>query len=219
MSKADYPYADDEFDAPTGPDVPRGVHRAPRSAWSRWWPFLAVIIIVPLVAYALVTYASRDNGTDDDTASTGTTTSATPKATTPSDDSTDSSTDSSIDKATDEATEPSDTSSDEPSDEPTDDTATAEVQLDTPVVVLNAAGINGLAAKTVTTLKGEGFTAAKAENFSGTKPDASVVYFASDDLSATADKVADTLGIDDVQQSSTDAGAGISVVLRTAPQG
>ena len=211
MSKADYPYADDEFDAPTGPDVPRGVHRAPRSAWSRWWPFVAVIVIVPLVAYALVTYASRDNGTDDDTTTTGTTTSATPKATTPSADSSDKATDKATDDATDDATEPSD--------EPTDDRATAEVQLDTPVVVLNAAGINGLAAKTVTALKGDGFTAAKAENFSGTKPDASVVYYASDDLKPTADKVASSLGIDDVQQSATDAGAGISVVLRTAPQG
>ena len=50
---SDYQYPDDEFDAADaeGP-VPVGVHRAQVPAWRSWIPLLAVLIIVPLVAWA-----------------------------------------------------------------------------------------------------------------------------------------------------------------------
>ena len=206
MSKADYPYADDEFDAPTGPDVPRGVHRAPRSAWSRWWPFVVVIIVVPAIAYALVTWASRDNSTSDDATSPAASTSAssTPKASeTPS--------------ASDEPSEePSDEAS--PSDEPTaSEEPTAAVELDTPVTVYNAAGIEGLAASPVDELEGAGFTTAQADNFSGTKPGTSTIYYASEDLEPTAALVGQTIGVDALELSASDAGDGIAVVLISDP--
>ena len=197
MSKADYPYADDEFDAPSGPDVPRGVHRAPRSAWSRWWPFLVVILVVPAIAYGLVTFASRDNSPSTPESSA---TSKAPASSSPS-------------------KSPSGDASKEPtaSDEPTSDEPTAEVALATPVTVFNAAGISGLAAGTVTDLKGAGFTNVTAANFVGTKPDVSTVYYASDDLKPTADLVAETIGIDTVTLSESDADDGVSAVLITAP--
>ncbi|MEN0130566.1 MAG: LytR C-terminal domain-containing protein [Brevundimonas sp.] len=205
MSKADYSYPDDEFDAPTGPDVPRGVHRAPISAWSRWWPFVVVIIVVPALAYALVTWASRDNTTTD---------SGTPEAS------------ASAPQASGTPTtsaEPSTTPSEAPSDTPTQtEEATptespASVELDTPVVVYNAAGISGLAASTVTKLEGAGFTAAKADNFSGAKPGQSTVYYASEDLEPTAALVGETIGVDALELSASDAGDGISAVLISDP--
>ncbi|WP_158580697.1 LytR C-terminal domain-containing protein [Cellulomonas rhizosphaerae] len=202
MSKANYPYAEDEFDAPSGPDVPRGVHRAPRSAWSRWWPFLVVILVVPAIAYGLVTFASRDNSPSTPSSSA---TSKAPgsSASTPSKSPSD-----------DASKEP--TKSDEPT-EPTSEEPTAEVALATPVTVFNAAGISGLAAGTVTDLKGAGFTNVTAANFVGTKPDVSTVYYASDDLKPTADLVAETIGIDTVTLSESDADDGVSAVLITAP--
>jgi cytoskeletal protein RodZ len=204
VSKADYPYADDEFDAPTGPDVPRGVHRAPRSAWSRWWPFVVVIVVVPAIAYALVTWASRDNSTSDDANAPATSTSAssTPKA-------------SETATAEEPSVEPTDEAS--PSDEPTTEEPTAEVELGTPVTVYNAAGIEGLAASTVDDLEAAGFTSAKADNFSGTEPGTSTIYYASEDLEPTAALAGQTIGVDALELSESDAGDGISVVLISDP--
>ncbi|MBD7997806.1 MULTISPECIES: LytR C-terminal domain-containing protein [Oerskovia] len=45
MSKSDYPYAPDEFDVPAPEGAPVGVYRAPRSGWSKTWPFLLVAVI------------------------------------------------------------------------------------------------------------------------------------------------------------------------------
>ena len=45
MSKSDYPYAPDEFDVPAAEGAPVGVYRAPRSGWSKTWPFLLVAVI------------------------------------------------------------------------------------------------------------------------------------------------------------------------------
>ena len=53
MSRYEYP--EDEFDAADdeGP-VPVGVHRAPVPGWRSWVPLLAVLIIVPLLAWGAV---------------------------------------------------------------------------------------------------------------------------------------------------------------------
>ncbi|MFJ4106948.1 LytR C-terminal domain-containing protein [Oerskovia enterophila] len=49
MSKSDYPYAPDEFDVPAPEGAPVGVFRAPRSGWSKTWPFLLVAGIFAVV--------------------------------------------------------------------------------------------------------------------------------------------------------------------------
>ncbi|MEK8227677.1 hypothetical protein NKG05_18575 [Oerskovia sp. M15] len=45
MSKSDYSYAPDEFDVPAPEGAPAGVFRAPRSGWTKTWPFLLVAVI------------------------------------------------------------------------------------------------------------------------------------------------------------------------------
>lgn len=50
MSKSDYPYAPDEFDVPAPEGAPVGVYRAPRSGWSKSWPFLLVAVVFAGVA-------------------------------------------------------------------------------------------------------------------------------------------------------------------------
>ena len=49
MSKSDYPYAPVEFDVPAPEGAPVGVYRAPRSRWSKTWPFLLVAGIFAVV--------------------------------------------------------------------------------------------------------------------------------------------------------------------------
>ncbi|GEL95869.1 LytR C-terminal domain-containing protein [Cellulomonas composti] len=202
MSKADYPYPDDEFDAAADPSAPRGVHRSPRSAWSRWWPFLAVLVLAPLLAYSLVTYMSRDTGSsgDDDV----TTSSATP---TPGS--------SATAAPTDGATEPTGEATQAESPTPTAEPTIAPV-MSTPVAVLNGAGIQGLAGQGAEKLTDAGFTSVTSDNFSGTKPASSTVYYASDDLRSTADLVAATLGLTTVTLDAGQAGDGITVVLVSA---
>ena len=193
MSKADAPYPEDEFDVPN-PDVARGVHRAPRSAWSRWWPFVAVLVIAPVIAYGLVNLAARTGDLPTGNGSNGADSSA---STDPSD----------------AATTPADGGSAAP---PADSAAPTAV-METPIVVLNAAKISGLAKTQATKLTAAGFTAVTTGNFTGTVPADSVVYYATEDQAATAQLAAQTLGITAVTLSATDAGTGISVVLASDP--
>ncbi len=198
MSKAEYSYPEDEFDVPSNPDVPRGVHRAPRSAWSRWWPFLVVLVAAPALAFVLVNLAARDGNLP---ALPGTSQAPDAGDETPSDTPTDGETAAEGDTETPPAEEP----------------AAPAPALDTPVVVLNAANISGLAAAQAEQLTTAGFTAVTTGNFTDTKPDDSTVYYASEDQKATADLVAQTLGLTTVTLSAADAGTGISVVLVSNP--
>ncbi|MEZ0446807.1 LytR C-terminal domain-containing protein [Cellulomonas sp. ICMP 17802] len=199
MSKAEYSYPEDEFDVPSNPDVPRGVHRAPRSAWSRWWPFLLVLVLAPALAFVLVNLAARDGNLP-----------ALPGASSPASDSSGTP----DDTASDGATSPTDTATETT---PADQPSAAAPAMDTPVTVLNAAKISGLAGTQAEKLTAAGFTAVTTGNFTGTAPADSVVYYATEDLKATADLVAATLGLTTVTLSADDAGTGVSVVLTSKP--
>jgi len=197
VSKAEYSYPEDEFDVPSNPDVPRGVHRAPRSAWSRWWKFLVVLALLPVLAFTLVNLAARDGNLP-----TLPGTSNSPDAQeTPADTATEG-------EGEGEApTEPETPAVEEPP-------APAPV-MDTPIVVLNAASIGGLAGEQAEQLTAAGFTSVTTGN---TEADGdSVVYFPSEELRATADLVAQTLGLTTVTLQPADDVVGVSVVLTSDP--
>lgn len=198
MSKADYPYPDDEFDAPADPDAPRGVHRAPRTAWSRWWPFLAVLVLAPVLAYGAVTAWGLINGADDS-----------PGSSTVDDGTTDGGTTDGTEETPAEGTEETPVETEEP--------PAVEPVLSTPVQVLNASGVSGVAARQQAKLQEAGFTAATTGNSDGEGVTDSTVFYASEDLRSTADLVAQTLGLTAVTLSPEQAGDGIVVVLRTDP--
>ncbi len=205
MSKADYPYPDDEFDAPADPTAPRGVHRAPRSAWSRWSPFLLVLVLAPLLAYGAVTFATRGGdlplvggGGGDDDGTPAATATATPGG--------------SDDETGGESPEPTEPGQDETTEEP----PALEPDLATSVTVYNAAGIQGLAAKAGEKLTAAGFTSVKPDNFTGTKPAASSVFYGAEEDRATADLVASTLGLSTAQLDPAQAPSGVVVVLVSA---
>jgi hypothetical protein len=192
VSKAEYSYPEDEFDVPSNPDVPRGVHRAPRSAWSRWWPFLVVLVLTPVLAFAAVNYMARDGNLPSLPG-----TSQTPDAQDPPPET--------------EGETPT-----EPEAPPVEEPVAPTPKMDTPVVVLNAASIGGLAKTQAAKLTTAGFTAVTTGNIEAKTAD-SVVYYATEDQSATAQLVADTLGLGAPSLSPADAGTGISVVLVTDP--
>ena len=197
MSKADYPYPADEFDAPPDPGAPRGVHRVPRSAWSRWWPFLAVIVVVPVLAWGAVTLMANHGGLPN---------LAVPGVTeTPSDSATAAATGGATASAPASAPAQSATTTTPPASGGTVDKTVA-------VKVLNASGVAGAAAKAATKLTNAGFTSVSAGN-STTTVKQSVVYYATAAQQPAAALAASTLGITAVTHSPTQAGTGITVVL------
>lgn len=201
MTKGNYPYPEDEFDAAPGPDAPIGVHRAPRTWWSRWWPFVAVLVVVPVVTVGAVLWTSSwdglgGSGTDEALVDV-------------TDDATDAATEGE-DAATDPAAE--ETASEEA---PVEEPAAPVVNFEQAVDVLNAANRNGLAADVKEQLETAGFTTVTAGNGSASTADVTTVFYASADLQPTAQAVADALGITTVTESATDAGSGVVVLLRS----
>ncbi|MBO3084984.1 LytR C-terminal domain-containing protein [Cellulomonas fengjieae] len=190
MSKAEYSYPEDEFDVPSNPDVPRGVHRAPRSAWSRWWPFAVVLVVAPVLAFTLVNLAARDGNLP-----------ALPGTSNPA-----------VEPSPEAPTE-GETAAETP---PVEEPVAPQPVMDTPIVVLNAAGIGGLAAEQAEELTTAGFTAVTTGNIEATTDD-SVVYYASEDQKVTADLVAQTLGVATVTAGAPNGGTAITVVLVTDP--
>lgn len=197
MSKAAYQFPPDEFDAPPDPDSPRGVHRAPRSAWSRWWPFLAVLVIVPALAWGAVTYLADRGRLPDLPGGTPSSSATVTPPTTPGEDPT----------------------AAETAPPPTVETTPTEAppNLATPVSVLNGARINGLAGRIADQLAAAGFTAVTAGNHTADIPVASTIYYGSEDLRATADLVAQTIDVTAVVLSPVDAPGGVTVVLKSDP--
>lgn len=192
MRAADYPYPPDEFDA-AAVGGPQGVHRRPRSSWSRWWPFLLVLVVVPVLAYAAVTLASGGN---------------------PLSSGDDSSTPASTASAPAESAEPEASSSPTASAEPE---ATEEplpaTDLGRTVDVQNSTSTSGLASSAKAVLDAAGFTDVGSGNYPGAAPAASVVYYSTAEDLGTATAVADALGIAVVEESAAEAADGILVVL------
>lgn len=210
MSKADYPYPDDEFDV-VPPDGPRGVHRAPRSAWSRWWPFLVVLLVVPVLAYGAVTYLSRTGDLPVVGGGAPPATQEDPAAEDPA--------------AEDPAAEQP--AAEEPAAEGEEPDAAATPSappeapspvLSTPVEVLNGARVSGLAGRVADELRAAGFTSVTPDNATSGLPRQSTVYMASEDLRATAELVASTSGVPTIAVDPQRAGTGIVVLLVSDPE-
>ena len=190
MSKGEYAYPEDEFDAFERHSIPRGVHRAPRSMWARVWPFLVVLVLAPALAYGAVTYYSMDRGAAPVAVAPVQTPVATPAAT--------------------PAATPSKTPSKTPSQTPSQAPATA-ADLSTAVAVFNATTTSGLAGKASKVLTDAGWKSVKPSDYTGAKLTSSTVFFGTAKLEATARGAADALGITTVKLDATVRG--IKIVL------
>lgn len=179
MTKGEYPYPEDEFDAVERDSVPRGVHRAPRSMWTRAWPFVLVLVVFPALAYGAVTYWSIEH-VGAPSASSTTTQDAVPEDT----------------PAATPAETPAATQS------PTTAPAAAP-DLSTPVVVFNATSRSGLAADAAKVLKDAKWTSVTPQNYTGGTLPSSTVLYGTPELEATARAAADALGIETVKIDDT----------------
>jgi hypothetical protein len=200
VSKRSSKYPPDEFDAVTGDGLPAGVHRAPRSRWSRVWPYLAVIFGCSLLAVGVVYYVYYA----DDAPPTAT---PTVEATIPPDAA---ATEPPVEEvpAPETPVEPTD----EPTADPTTEPAAEPADTDTAVRVLNGTGRNGVAAGAASDLEDEGWTDITAATYEGTPLDDSVVYFKTAESEAEAIEVARILGISDVLEAPSLVGP-VSAVL------
>lgn len=188
--KGHYAYPPDEFDAASQEERPRGVHRAPRSWWSRWGALVAVLVIFPVLAFGVVTWLSDWEGIqrDDVVAEAGQDDGAPAEPTEP-----------------EEPTEPvEETPAEEPpAEEPVpEEPAAPEPDLSAPIEVLNATGTAGLAGGGAERLADAGFTAVTSGNWQQPDPDSSVVLYADPADEGTAAAVAETLGISRVEVST-----------------
>lgn len=210
-------YEKDVYDNP--PAGPMGVHRGARSAASRAMPYVIVIIVALLAGLLFwgvysgeinnlkMPWSSQESPT---TSSTEKSKSGESKSKSQSD------SDSASGNKTDASNAGSSTDSqqnDQNTDQNTDqnadqnaeqtDNATAQqvVNTGTEVRVVNATNITGYAQSKADVLVQAGYTSVSASNPTGNVPSQTVVWYQNETDKATAENVAQTLGISNVQQS------------------
>ncbi|MDR2566135.1 MAG: LytR C-terminal domain-containing protein [Bifidobacteriaceae bacterium] len=203
MSKNAYPYPPDEFDQIDLNSRPKEVHAAHRTAWSRVWPFLLVIVLVPSIAFLAVHFLADKlpgGGSSSPPAAAPTS----PNVVAPTDDQT------SIEEPPPTEEPPPPTQA-PPSEEP----PAPVVDKSAVVTVYNAGQTKGAAGTAADQLVTEGFANAdKTFDASPTDPSVSTVYYSADSQLDTANEVARVLQITSVQLDPQVAGGNIVVVVK-----
>ena len=203
MRVSNYDYPEDEFDVgeDDGP-VPVGVHRAQVPRWRSWVPLLAIIVIVPALAWGAVTLflnSSGGSGSSDAVSSSqpaqGGQAGGNKNA------------DSKGDKGGAASAKPSASAS-----------ASGNVDFTTRVTVSNGTNTEGLAKGASEKLTNGGFTAVEVIPgiYENTEPAKSTVYFSSPESRPAAEEVGKKLGISNVVEGTAEntQGSTIAVILR-----
>ena len=205
-------YAMDEFDNP--PKGPAGVHRGRRSAAARYTPFVVVVVVAALCGFLACGVLSGEfnkvhwpwSPASSQTSSKASTTTAKKKA---------------AEKKAAEKKQQEEAAKKQQEEEAAkkqqeeeaakqQQEQAAQVDRSLSVRVINGTGISGYAATKQSVLNQAGYANVAAANPSGTLPDATVVWYQNDADKATAEDVANALGISNVQQTS---GLGASIVV------
>lgn len=205
-------YAMDEFDNP--PKGPAGVHRGRRSAAARYTPFVVVVVVAALCGFLAWGVLSGEfnkvhwpwSPASSQTSSKTSTTTAKKKAAEKK---------AAEKKQQEEAAkkqqeEAAAKKQQEEEAAKQQQEQAAQVDRSLSVRVINGTGISGYAATKQSVLNQAGYANVAAANPSGTLPDATVVWYQNDADKATAEDVANALGISNVQQTS---GLGASIVV------
>ena len=207
MSVSNYDYPEDEFDVgdDDGP-VPVGVHRAQVPRWRSWVPLLAIIIIVPALAWGAVTLflnSSGGSGSSDAVSSSqpaqGGQAGGNKNA--------DKNADSANNKAGAASAKPSASAS-----------PSGNVDFTTRVTVANGTNTDGLAKGASEKLTNGGFTAVEVIPgiYENAEPAKSTVYFSSPEARTAAQEIGKRLGISNVVEGTAEntQDAPIAVILR-----
>ena len=207
MGVSNYDYPEDEFDVgdDDGP-VPVGVHRAQVPRWRSWVPLLAIIVIVPALAWGAVTLflnGSGGSGSSDAVSSSqpaqGGQAGGNKNA--------DKNADSANNKAGAASAKPSASAS-----------ASGNVDFTTRVTVSNGTNTEGLAKGASEKLTNGGFTAVEVIPgiYENAEPAQSTVYFSSPQARPAAEEVGKRLGSTNVVEGTAEntQGAPVAVILR-----
>lgn len=207
MSVSNYDYPEDEFDVgdDDGP-VPVGVHRAQVPRWRSWVPLLAIIVIVPALAWGAVTLflnGSGGSGSSDAVSSSqpaqGGQAGGNKNA--------DKNADSANNKAGAASAKPSASAS-----------PSGNVDFTTRVTVANGTNTDGLAKGASEKLTNGGFTAVEVIPgiYENAEPAKSTVYFSSPEARSAAQEIGKRLGISNVVEGTAEntQDAPIAVILR-----
>lgn len=206
MSVSNYDYPEDEFDVgdDDGP-VPVGVHRAQVPRWRSWVPLLAIIIIVPALAWGAVTLflnGSGGSGSSDAVSSSQPAQGGQAGGNKNADSKGDKG-----DKGGAASAKPSASAS-----------ASGNVDFNTGVSVANGTNTDGLAKGASEKLTNGGFTAVEVIPgiYENAEPAKSTVYFSSPQARPAAEEVGKRLGITNVVEGTAEntQGASIAVILR-----
>jgi len=207
VSVSNYDYPEDEFDVgdDDGP-VPVGVHRAQVPRWRSWVPLLAIIVIVPALAWGAVTLflnGSGGSGSSDAVSSSqpaqGGQAGGNKNA--------DKNADSANNKAGAASAKPSASAS-----------ASGNVDFTTRVTVSNGTNTEGLAKGASEKLTNGGFTAVEVIPgiYEGEEPAKSTIYFSTPEARSAAEEIGKRLGVSNVVEGTEEntQGAPIAVILR-----
>lgn len=201
-------YPKDEFDR-AGEDMPIGVHRQEPSKWKNVWPFLVILVVVPLLAWGATTLLTQRNATN--TASQSASSTVTQNQS-------QSDRQQSEEKAQSAAEEnqvaPAVPEPAPQAETPQEPSQSETVSYNAAISVLNGTGTSGWAAENVATLANAGFAGATAANASGWETEISTVYYEDPQMAGTAQAVAQTLGINNVQQTTGLGNPDVVVILR-----
>ena len=214
-------YAMDEFDNP--PKGPAGVHRGRRSAAARYTPFVVVVVVAALCGFLAWGVLSGEfnkvhwpwSPASSQTSSKTSTTTAKKKAAEKKAAEKKQQEEAAKKQQQEEAAkkqqeeEAAKKQQEEEAAKQQQEQA-AQVDRSLSVRVINGTGISGYAATKQSVLNQAGYANVAAANPSGTLPDATVVWYQNDADKATAEDVANALGISNVQQTS---GLGASIVV------
>jgi cytoskeletal protein RodZ len=196
VAKNAYPYPPDEFDQIDISSRPKEVHAARRGAWSRIWPFLLVIILIPAVAFAVVFFFG-DRLPGNSAQSPPAEQSDVPET-----------------EPADEPIASEDPPVDEPSDPPVEEPPTPVVDKAAKVTVYNNGETAGAAAAGVEKLTGAGYSAVELNKERNAQTvQASTVYYSTEEQAVTAQDVATTLGVTAVELNAQVGGGAIVVIL------
>ena len=212
MSVSNYDYPEDEFDVgdDDGP-VPVGVHRAQVPRWRSWVPLLAIIIIVPALAWGAVTLFLNGAG---GSGSSGATSSSQPAQSGQAGGNKNAGNKNADNKA-DNAGNKGGAASAKPS---ASASPSGNVDFTTRVTVSNGTNTDGLAKGASEKLTNGGFTAVEVIPgiYENAEPAKSTVYFSSPEARTAAEEIGKRLGISNVVEGTAEntQGAPIAVILR-----
>ena len=203
-------YEKDVYDNP--PAGPMGVHRGARSAASRAMPYVIVIIVALLAGLLFWSiYSGEINNLkmpwSSQESSTASSAEKAKSAKSKSESRSDSASGNEADASnTDSSTgsqqsEQNEQNAEQNAEQTDNATAQQVVNTGTEVRVVNATNITGYAQSKADVLTQAGYTSVSASNPTGNVPSQTVVWYQNETDKATAENVAQTLGISNVQQS------------------